>query len=170
MTLRQKLSLIGSTEFVEIAGIEDIPAKIDTGADSSAVWASDIEMRKDGVLTFSLFDQRSPFYTGEKIEARDYTAKIVRSSNGIEQIRYKVKLPITLCDKRINANFTLASRSLNNFPVLIGRRTLKGKFLVDPSKSSIRRQHNPATPKINQELKEDPYKFHQKYIKKGEKA
>ena len=29
--------IIGSTEYVEIAGIKNIPAKIDTGADSSAI-------------------------------------------------------------------------------------------------------------------------------------
>ena len=41
--------IIGSTEYVEIAGIKNIPAKIDTGADSSAIWASDINMEQDGL-------------------------------------------------------------------------------------------------------------------------
>ena len=71
MITGKKLAMIGSTEYVDIAGISRVPAKIDTGADSSAVWASDIEMKKDGTLVFSLFGKSSPFYTGEKIKTKD---------------------------------------------------------------------------------------------------
>jgi len=61
--------------------------------------------------------------------------------------------------------FTLADRSKNNFPVLIGRKTLKGKFLVDVSKMSVEKSSNPKTPGLNRELAENPYEFHQKYLK-----
>ena len=40
--MKTDLGIIGSTEYVEIAGIKKVPAKVDTGADSSAVWASNI--------------------------------------------------------------------------------------------------------------------------------
>ena len=47
-------SVIGSTEFVDFGErAQKVPAKIDTGADSSAVWASNISIDKDGVLKFS---------------------------------------------------------------------------------------------------------------------
>lgn len=157
--------LIGSTELVSVAGIKNVPAKIDTGADSSAIWASNINIRKDRVLTFSLFAESSPLYTGEIIERKRYKVKVIRSSNGDEEIRYRVELPLELGGRRIKAMFTLADRSKNNFPVLIGRKTLKGKFLVDVSRTSVEKKSNPKTPGLNKELEKDPYKFHQKYLK-----
>ena len=169
MSNEQEYVVIGSTEYVEIAGIKDIPAKIDTGADTSSIWASDIDMDKEGVLSFALFGQKSPLYTGERIESTDYSVKTIRSSNGAEQIRYRVRLPLTLGDKTFTTSFTLANRSRNNFPVLIGRHTLKHDYLVDVSINNVKRSTNPKTPILNQELKEDPYKFHRKYLKrKGE--
>ena len=61
-------AIIGSTEFVNFGErAQKIPAKIDTGADSSAVWASDIHIDKDGALKFSLFGEgsRSEEHTSE---------------------------------------------------------------------------------------------------------
>ena len=165
----RKLPIIGSTEFIEVAGIKDIPAKIDTGADSSSMWASRVNMREDGTLEYCLFDKGSPFYTGILLETKDYRAKLVRSSHGDQQVRYRVKLPITIDDNNFETTFTLADRSRNNFPVLIGRRTLENKFLVDVSKSSVLRQTGQKSNRLNEELKEDPYEFHRKYIKKGSK-
>ena len=166
MTKDNEQDIIGSTEYVEIAGIKNIPAKIDTGADSSAIWASNINMEADGTLVFSLFGKKSPLFTGERIRATDYKVKSIRSSHGDTQIRYRVKLPLKLGDKSFETTFTLANRSRNNFPVLIGRRTIKGEFLVDTSKTSVKQDSSPTTTiRLNQELKEDPQKFHQKYIK-----
>ncbi len=164
--MTKELVIVGSTEYVEINGIKDIPAKIDTGADTSSIWASSIDMDKDGTLSFVLFDKKSPFYTGEKLESTDYMVKTVRSSHGDEQIRYRVKLSLTLGGATFVTTFTLANRSRNNFPVLIGRHTLNEHFLVDVSKSSVKYHSNPNTHQLNHELQEDPYKFHRKYLKK----
>ena len=163
---QQPLSIVGSTEYVDIGDARGIPAKIDTGADTSSVWVSNIEMGEDGVLVFTLFDKKCPHYTGSRLKSTSYTAKVIRSSHGDSQIRYCVKLPLTIKGKTFETTFTLANRSRNHFPILIGRRTLKGKFLVDVSKTTISRQHNVESPKLNQKLKEDPQGFHEKYIAK----
>ncbi|MBO7718408.1 ATP-dependent zinc protease [Candidatus Saccharibacteria bacterium] len=167
MSTENELEIIGSTEYVKIAGIDMIPAKIDTGADSSSVWASNIKMGEDGVLSFVLFDKSSPFYTGEKIETTDYMAKSIRSSLGNQQIRYRVKLPIIIGNKTLKTTFTLANRARNNFPILIGRRTLEGNYLVDVKRSMVSRKEPAHSGRLNQELKNNPYEFHQKYMKKG---
>jgi len=162
---RKDLEIIGSTELVSVENFSNIPAKIDTGADSSAIWASNLSVDKKGVLSFSLFGEGSKFYTGEKIERTDFRVLVVRSSNGDEEIRYRTELSLELGRKNIKAMFTLADRSKNHFPILIGRRTLKNKFLVDVSKRAVEKERNPKTPSLNKELRENPFKFHQKYIK-----
>ena len=168
LTDSKTTKMVGSTEYVEIAGIKDIPAKIDTGADSSAIWASNINVTSDGELEFSLFDQKSPFYTGEILRTKEFVARSVRSSHGNTQVRYRVELELKIAGESFLANFTLANRSRNKFPVLIGRRTLRYKgFIVDVSHSSVKRSRLKTSKKLNQELKEDPLRFHQKYIKGG---
>lgn len=158
------LEIIGSTELIEIAGIKDIPAKIDTGADTSAIWASNIDMQPDGTLIFSLFAEGSQFYSGERLETSSYRTKRVRSSHGDEQLRYQVELPVIIHGQAFKTAFTLADRSRNAFPVLVGRRTLKGKYLVDVSRNIVPRQRLTESAKLSEELSNNPYKFHQKYF------
>ena len=160
------LETIGSTEYVDIEGYKSIPAKIDTGADSSSIWASHIEVDQDGVLSFQLFDEKSPFYTGETLKRKDFKVAVVRSSSGHEQIRYRVHFSLNLSGHKIRALFNLSDRSKNNFPVLIGRRTISGKFLVDVTKKNVSvRPKKPKTQLAQSRLEKDPYLFHQKYLK-----
>ena len=167
----EKLDIIGSTEFVDVADIKHIPAKIDTGAEASAIWASGISINEDGVLTFCLFGESSPFYDGKVIKTKDYKVIVTRSAMGQEQVRYRVFIPITINGHTIRVLFSLADRSRNNFPVLIGKRTLKGKFVVDVSLPNIKYSPKPKRRgRLDLKLlKEDPQKFHKLYVKKGEK-
>lgn len=130
-TLRQP-HIIGRKAYIDFPtfGLSEVPAKVDTGADSSAIWASDI-VEKNGTLSFVLFDNESPFYTGEKITSKDFKIISVKNSFGTTEFRYKTKILTRLEGRDIKVQFTLADRSNSSQPVLIGRRTLQGKFLVD---------------------------------------
>jgi len=153
---KKNLSIIGANAFVEIEGIKKIPAKIDTGADSSSVHAENISVSKDGLLSFELF--------GKKFERAEFRATTVRSSNGDEEVRYRVPLSLKLNDRKIRAFFTLTNREKNNFPVLIGRKTIKDRFIVDVSNRPIRPKLHPKTKHLNELLRKNPFKFHKKYI------
>lgn len=166
----QDLPIIGATEWVDVGKYKRLPAKTDTGAASTSIWASHIRVEEDGTLKFRLFDKSSKYYTGKvfKRAPGQYKVGIARSSNGQEEIRYRVYLPITIAGKRVSALFYLSDRSKNTFPILIGRRTVAGKFLVNPAinyVTSIREVPKSADDaSLNDELKRDPYAFHQKYV------
>lgn len=157
------LEIIGNNTFVSLYGRANIPAKIDTGADSSSIWASNIKITKDGILKFRLFGPTSPFYTGKVIKRSDYKVASVRSSNGHAQIRYRTKLKFKIQNRTIIALFNLSDRQINAFPVLIGRRTLKNKFLVDVSSQVIKPPKAVKTRVLAQELAKNPRKFYKKY-------
>lgn len=164
-SVKNNINIIGSTERVAIAGIKDIPAKIDTGADSSSIWASHIRVAKDGTLYFQLFDKTSPFYTGETLKRKDFKVAVIRSSSGHEQIRYRAHLSLEIMGHKIKALFSLSDRSNNNFPVLIGRRTIASRFLVDVSQNHTKiRSKNSKTKFVQRCFTKDPYQFHRKYI------
>lgn len=145
--------------------IHDVPVKIDTGADSSSIWASELEMDDDNVLHFVLFDKSSSYYSGKKHSAKLYSAHLIRSSNGLAQVRYRVSLSIVLAGRKIRGSFTLADRSQNAYPVLVGCKLLNNKFLVDVSvKSSVRPPNEPhPTGLFDDEMRKDPKAFFEKY-------
>lgn len=129
---KQSKKLIGRAEdisFVKLGKIS-IPARIDTGAKTSAVWASDIKELDDG-LHFKFFGTGSPFYTGEDYIVHGFSKRIIASSIGEPEERYVIRLVIKLAGKRIRGSFTLADRSKQAYPVLVGRNILRGKFIVD---------------------------------------
>ena len=162
--MEKKVEIIGANTLIDVLNYENVPAKIDTGADSSAIWASNISMSKDGVLKFKLFNKKSPLFKDEFIQTTNYSVSKIRSSNGAEEIRYRVPLLTRIGSKKVRVRFTLASREVQKFPVLIGRRTLRNKFIVDVSKHAIEPKKAEKTSILNRELKPDPYAFHQKYI------
>lgn len=162
---QRDLPIIGNSVKINIGEIKHIPAKVDTGATISSIWASDIHLTPDNQLKFSLFAPGYKLYTGERLIASEYKVRNVRNSTGQESIRYMVALSTTIKGRRIRITYTLADRSRNDFPVLIGRRTLKGKFLVDVSRLDVKYASRPGNNTLNQELRADPQRFHQKYMK-----
>jgi hypothetical protein len=164
--MSKSLDIIGSTTSVTIEGVKNIPAKIDTGAESSAIWVSDIDITRDGILEFKMFAPGSPYYTGRTCRLVDYHAVIVRSSVGGAEIRYRTNFKLHLGNRDIRAMFTLADRSKNRFPILIGRRTLRNKFLVYVSKTPISNElAKSAHADLLREFDFDPFTFHEKYVK-----
>lgn len=157
--------IIGRNASIDFIGhAEEIPAKVDTGADSSAVWASNIHITDQEELSFTLFGEESQYYTGEPIVRQNYSAALVRSSNGQAQVRYRTQMTIRVQGQEIRTMFNLSDRSLNAFPVLIGRRTLAHKFIVDVTRSVFEEPSKAGGHGLlNDELRKDPYTFHKKY-------
>lgn len=114
-------------------GLNDVPARVDTGAKTSSIWASKITF-KEGALVAVLFDEGHPLYSGDELTFNSYDTTVVSTSTGEEQERYKIRLLVKMKGKKIRAWFTLADRSTQVYPVLIGRNVLLGKFVVDVKK------------------------------------
>ncbi len=126
-------SIIGVSSLVDFIGYKNlkaIPVRIDTGARTSSLWASDITIN-DGIATFKLFGPSSEWYTGKVIRRKAIEIREVTSSTGHVQQRHVVRLSIRMHGKRLNAKFTLSDRATQTYPILIGRNTLRGNFLVD---------------------------------------
>jgi len=129
--IRQAVQTIGRVEPIlpPDSGVR-VRARIDTGAKTSAIWASNIHV-VDDQLRFMLFDESSENFSGEEIVTNEYTKTVVASSNGMAEVRYKIKLSLVLKGRKIRASFTLSDRSDQVYPVLIGRNVLRGKFVVN---------------------------------------
>lgn len=165
---KQKSTIGRATNMVLVSeGDIRVPAKVDTGADSSSIWASELTMNDDGTLSYCLFAKGSEYYTGRRHTVKEYSVSAVRSAHGTVQVRYKVRLSVIIEGRKIRATFTLADRSLNTYPVLIGCRLLTGKFIVDVSKgreaSKKKRLRMNEKGSLRAELYADPANFFEKY-------
>lgn len=132
--LRKLKLVIGRAERVDFpdAGVFSVYAKVDTGAYRSSVWASDIR-EENGVLKFKLLGPASPQYSGQECETTEFETVEIENSFGQKEQRYGVYLRIKVGPKTTRTSFTLADRSVKTYPVLIGRRLLRGRYLVDVS-------------------------------------
>lgn len=133
---------IGTIERVSLPndGIENIPAKVDTGADNSAIWASNI-MLESGKLTFNFFAPGSTYYREQPVETTAFKTTTVRNSFGHKEFRYKIKLKVQVGSHKSTRWFTLADRSQNTYPILLGKNFLKNKYVVDVSQKYLLSQN-----------------------------
>lgn len=110
--------------------LEDISVKIDTGAYTSSIHCDNIVEEKD-VLKCTFLDEEHPLYNGREYEFSDFDVVFVKSSNGIVQKRYQIQTTITLFEKTYKISLSLSARQEMRFPVLLGRKFLTKKFIVD---------------------------------------
>ncbi|MCH8523894.1 MAG: RimK/LysX family protein [Balneolales bacterium] len=140
--MSQEKKLIGRREFVGIPdfNIEAIEAKIDTGAYTSALHCSYIKVINEGnkqAVVFKILDEEHPQYNDTEFSSQIHKIKRVKSSNGITQERFIIRATLNINGVELITEFSLTDRSNMRYPVLIGRKTLKGRFLVDVSKLHI---------------------------------
>lgn len=138
--MEEKRMVIGNSTLVDFPEIDilGVPARVDTGARSSSVWGSATVV--GGKLEVVLLGRSHPLYTGKPYVVEDFQEIVISSSMGHLQKRYKVRLLVKLRGKKIRAAFTIADRSQQVYPVLIGRNILRGKFVVDVKKGKSQRE------------------------------
>jgi hypothetical protein len=124
-------SIIGRREWASLPefGLKNVEVKIDTGAYSSSIHASLIE-EVDGVLKVVFLDSKHPEFQNNPFS---FKGKNVKSSNGIVQERYFIKTHIILGSVNIKTEFSLTKRQGMRYPILIGRKLLNKRFLIDTS-------------------------------------
>ncbi len=131
-TQRDNKKIIGRSEMVCLSqwGVR-LQAKIDTGAYLCSLHVSDIEMKeKPKRVRFRTVDHQGKTYT---LEAPLEKYVRVKSSFGQVQKRPAIRIRLCLAGQEIEALVSLDDRSDMRFPMLIGRKILKGRFLVDPA-------------------------------------
>lgn len=130
------MDIIGRREMIHLPewGGFFIPAKIDTGAFRTAVHCDNyIEKEKDGItileVTFTWEDQEK----AHVVIFDKFKKRIIKNSFGQTEERYCVRTAIKIGQRTIQSEVTLTNRSGMKYPVLLGRKTIGKKFLVDVS-------------------------------------
>ncbi len=137
---KQPTMMIGRrvTAKLKQLGIESVVAKVDTGAYSSTLHADNIHIEKNSSgadeLVFNITPSERLIMTdisSSEVRTAEFFDQKVRSSNGHQEHRYSIKTRITIEGRTVPVVLTLSDRSEMGYPLLIGRRVLRSRFIVN---------------------------------------
>jgi hypothetical protein len=137
-----KRPVIGWREWVQLPdlGVFEIKAKVDTGAATSSLHAFRLERFEKEGLSFVRFEihprQRSRRPSIE-CEAPIVRETAVRNPGGRTELRPVIASTLVIAGQPVEALINLTGRDEMGYRMLLGRRTLRNRFVVDPGKSYL---------------------------------
>jgi len=134
--------LIGRTDVAEFPDlkIDEINVKIDTGAYTSAIHASEIMERtidNETVVQFKILDKSHPKHDGRVYQYRNYSRKKVTNSFGQSEERFVIETSIILFGITYPISLSLSERTDLKYPVLLGRKFLNNRFIIDTALKDV---------------------------------
>lgn len=139
---RRPRSWVGWREWVGLPGlgIDAVKAKVDTGAATSCLHAIHIR-RYHGPEGERVRFQVHPLQRRTNVtvscDAALLEERVVTSSTGHRERRLVIRTPLVVAGRRFAIELTLTNRDSMGFRMLIGRRAMKGRLLVDPGASYL---------------------------------
>lgn len=128
--------IIGKQDRVDLPDLEleNVGAKIDTGADGCVLHCHSIKLIKvdqNEIIEVKLLDPKHKSYCDKTIVFDEFDKISVKNSGGSSEHRFRIKTKITLFGRTRTARFSLTDRSDMAFPILLGRKFLAKNYLVD---------------------------------------
>lgn len=134
--------VIGWREWVQLPdlGVFETKAKVDTGADNSSLHAFGMErFERDGseYVRFDVHPKQRSKKPVIHCEAPLVMEKKVRNPGGRSELRPVIRTTIVVAGVELEALVNLTSRDEMGFRMLLGRRAVRGRFIVDPGRSYL---------------------------------
>ncbi|WP_151892673.1 ATP-dependent zinc protease family protein [Patiriisocius marinistellae] len=127
--IKKEIGRVDKADF-PLLKLENIDIKIDTGAFTSSIHCKNVIV-ENNYLKCTFLDEEHPSYHEKEFIFDAYDVRVVRSSNGETQTRYRILTEIILFNQTYPIFLTLSDRGEMKYPVLIGRKFLNKKFVVD---------------------------------------
>lgn len=132
------MKILGRSDRVDLPGLglTDIHAKIDTGAYTCSLHCSRAQI-VDGKLEFVLLDEEHPEFTGMKFIFTKFKQREIKNSFGETEMRFVIRTTVKIYNRIFRSEFSLSDRDKLRFPVLLGRKILRHRFLIDVTEKDL---------------------------------
>lgn len=134
--------VIGRSDIIDLPefNISNIKAKVDSGAYTSSIHSSKpkvsiVEGKKR--ISFYILDNLQEQINNKEFYSEEYTERNIKNSFGHSEKRFIIKTKITIFNRIIKTEFSLSDRKNMKHPILLGRKFLKGRFIIDVSKFNL---------------------------------
>ena len=140
--IKRKLPVIGWREWISLPdlGIDQIKAKIDTGARTSALHAFALypftEENKQKIR-FEIHPLQHDIKKTISCVAEVIEKRWVTDSGGHKEERYVIETPMILAGQTWLIEITLTERENMLFRMLLGRGALRKRFMINPGRSFL---------------------------------
>jgi hypothetical protein len=133
--------VVGWQERVDLPllGLTNLKAKIDTGARTSALHATDIvTFEKDGVPWVRFHTRFDDDAVDTDVECPIHDRRDVRNTSGIPETRIVIRTKFRISNRLWKIDLSLTERTEMKFRMIVGRTALRHHLiLVNPSKRNL---------------------------------
>ena len=142
MRVKKQLIEIGWRELARLLDItrHPIKVKIDTGARTSALHATELSFYKRGrteYVKFKVHPNQDSSRPSISVNTQVEEFRNVKSSTGHVTRRPVISVRLKMGEIEFETEVTLVNRDLMGFRMLLGRTALKNRFLVNVGKSFL---------------------------------
>lgn len=142
-----ELKIIGSVEWCAFdqLKIPAIKARIDSGAKTSSIQATDIELiTNDGEpwVRFVVYPLQKNTLLKTKCIAKLVDKRSIKGSFGISEERLIIKVPVTIGEDTFDIELSLANRNTMEFRMLLGREAISNRYLINPAKKHLQKKYS----------------------------
>ena len=133
--------VVGWQERVDLPllGLTNLRAKVDTGARTSALHATDIvTFERDGIPWVRFHTRFDDDAHDTDVESPIHDQREIRNTSGIPERRIIIRTKFRISDRLWKIDLSLTERTEMKFRMIVGRTALRGhSILVHPGKRNL---------------------------------
>lgn len=140
------LLIIGWMEYVDLPdlGLVDIKAKIDTGARTSALHATDIvAFQKDGADWVRFNTSAAQDVGMICIESPIHALRSIKNTSGVPEDRFVIRSKLRLARRVWTIDLSLTDRGNMTFGLIVGRTALKNHAIAVHTRRALLTRERP---------------------------
>ena len=140
------LLIVGWMEYVDLPdlGLLNLKAKIDTGARTSAIHATDIEAFKKRDEDWVRFTTHATHGDADiTVESLIHTTRDIKNTGGVPEERIVIRTKFRLAHRLWTIDLSLTDRGNMTFGLIVGRTALKNHSIAVHTRRALLTQKRP---------------------------